>query len=323
MMFFNKDSKFLFLHFSPETRQLEGNELPAYFSRYYKNVYSYFKKDNREFSLQYERENYFKNVDIEHLRSISYDYIICKSSAFQTYGKNFRSPATKVINLIPLGLPGNLEGVDAYFTDGQLIKPPTPEMQEIFSSYYPYQDRPQQIVCVGSLGTDKNQIEFLNLISPEDFKSHEFVFIGPVRNQHYVDTIKTILERKSLSYRFLGDVPREVVAEEIRKSKFSFLTTDPRPFQPFDPSPRVIFESLRGGTPCIISDLVLTHKSAYAYCFQYKNHNPHSFAEMIEKIKDASNHNLSKQAFEFAQGAYSMEEGCRVAHEDIVRMLSA
>ena len=102
------------------------------------------------------------------------------------------------------------------------------------------------------------------------------------------------------------------------ESKFSALTTDPRPAQPYDPGPRVVFESISAGTPCILSDLVCVHTGSKEYSFFYEHQNENDFNRMIQDIKKTDLNVLSKNSFEYAFKEYTVENACKIAYQDIM-----
>jgi glycosyltransferase involved in cell wall biosynthesis len=196
-------------------------------------------------------------------------------------------------------------------------------MQNIFKEYRPWKDRENQIIIAASIGSDKNQLEFLNFYNPNDFKDWKIVFAGPVKNINYKNEMKKILDYKKIDHDFIGYVSREELAREILNSKILSLTTDPRPAQPFDPGPRIIFEAIRGGTPCILSDLVYIHEGSEDFCFRYKNNNLQSFNLMMGDILSSNLEQISIDAYSYGEKNYTIEHGCKKAYTDIMEWYSS
>jgi glycosyltransferase involved in cell wall biosynthesis len=310
--------KVLFVHFPVEMTEVEGVELPFYFESMGNEVHTVFMKGNRQQRYFLTGNRRYVPVSEETLRSIDFDLMVCKSSAFQTYGKSYLGSNTKVVNITPMGIKRNTEGVDLCFMERQLIKSPDRDMQAVLQSAVLWEEKRDQVIISGSIGGDKNQLEFVKFFDPVKFPGWRILFAGPVKNQNYVEQLKSVLEDKGVKYDFLGPLPRAELALAMSRSKLSALTTDPRPEQPFDPGPRVVFESIRAGTPCILSDLVLAHDIAKPFCFFYSHGDKASFDRCVEEVLASDLKSLTNECFDVGSRLFTLENGCRAAHEDIM-----
>ena len=172
-----------------------------------------------------------------------------------------------------------------------------------------------------SIGTDKNQLEFVNYFDPSIFPNYSILFLGTIVSDSYANELKRILQRKNVEFKF-DNVDRRTLGRIYLESKFSALTTDPRPSQPYDPSPRVVFESISAGTPCLLSDLVKVHDGSKRFSFFYEHQNKSSFADMINRVINANMSDLSKESYDYASHEYTLENACRVAYNDIMKAKS-
>lgn len=307
----------LFLHFSFRNEEVEGRELPRFFASMGHTVHSLFLKDIRKFTAKYNSNGEIDQIGDDEMFD-TYDLIVTKSDAYQKYGRRYAGEFTKIVNIIPLGLDRNVSGVHLAFRDDQLIKAPTSVMRDVYCQYVPWHERKDQIIIAASLGTDKNQLEFTRFFDASILPGYKILFLGKSVSNAYVDKLKNELDAKGVEYQF-DDVDRKTLAQHYMESKFSALTTDTRPHQPYDPSPRVVFESIAAGTPCMLSDLVCTHEGAKNFSFFYEHGNKESFLDMMKKCADEDKvSRISKESHSYGCVHYTLENACKVAYADIM-----
>lgn len=307
----------LFVHFPYNNDEVEGKELPKYFALRGHEVHSIFFKDVRKFMTKYHQNGTMEQISEDSLFK-SYDLIVCKSSSYQSYGKKYSDSNTFVVNVTPMGIPHNLSNVNYGFDVSQLIKPPVEDMREVLNEYVPWESRKNQIVIAASIGSDKNQLEFVKFFDPKVFPGYSIIFLGTIVSNSYVDQLKNVLQGKNVNFEF-DNVDRRTLAKIFMESKFSALTTDPRPGQPYDPSPRVVFESISAGTPCLLSDLVRVHDGSKKFSFFYEHQNIASFSEMMERVISSDLSKISRESYDYACQEYSLENACRKAYDDIMK----
>ena len=312
--------KVLFVHFPFNNDEVEGKELPKYFASRGHEVHSIFRKDVRKFTSKYYQNGLIEQVSEESLFT-NYDLLICKSSSLQSYGRNFLGSNTFVVNITPMGIPQNSVGVNYCFDVSQLIKPPVQEMRDVLSDYLPWEKRKNQIVIAASIGSDKNQLEFVKFFDPKFFPNYKILFLGTIVSEQYANDLKNILNRKKVDFEF-DNVDRKTLGKIFMESKFSALTTDPRPGQPYDPSPRVVFESISAGTPCLLSDLVRVHQGSKDFSFFYEHQNLNSFEEMVKRVSMTDLSSLSKECYNYGLREYNLENACKTAYEDILKVMN-
>jgi glycosyltransferase involved in cell wall biosynthesis len=312
--------KVLFTHFSYINDEIEGRELPRYFATRGHTVHSLFIKDVRKFVAKFHVDGNIEQITQDALLD-SYDVIVCKSSSYQQYGKNYANSNTHVVNITPMGIAHNLSGVSYGFDVSQLIKPPVKDMRDALANYIPWEKRKDQIVIAASIGTDKNQLEFAKYYDPAILPNYQILFLGTIVSTQYANELKSIFQSKNVNVEF-GNVDRSTLARIFLESKFSALTTDPRPAQPYDPSPRVVFESISAGTPCLLSDLVRVHEGSKQFSFFYEHQNRHSFLEMLKRAVNSDLSKLSKESYDYASQEYTLDNACSVAYNDIMEARS-
>jgi len=313
--------KVLFVHFPFNNDEVEGKELPKYFASRGHEVHSIFRKDVRKFTSKYYQNGIIEQIPEECLLT-NYDLLVCKSSSYQTYGKNFLGSKTFVVNITPMGLSNNLKNIDYAFDISQLIKPPVQEMRDALTDYLPWEKRKNQIVIAASIGSDKNQIEFVKFFDPKAFPDYSILFLGTIVSQNYANDLISILKNKKVNFSF-DNVDRKTLGKIFMESKFSALTTDPRPGQPYDPSPRVVFESISAGTPCILSDLVRVHEGSKQFSFFYENQNLKSFESMTKRVMESDLSKISRESYDYGIREYNLENACKKAYEDIIKAMNA
>lgn len=313
----------LFLHFPIDNNQIESKVLPDFFAEKGHNSYSCFEKGERCFySIHKGINKEVISTNKELLQNIKFDIIIAKNNSVQTYGHQYKSKGSIVINVTPMGFDHNKKNCDFFFKENELIKSPVPEMQEIFDrNFISWENRKNQIIVPASIGSDKNQKEIVDFIDNKLFKDYTFLFAGKITNQNYANYLFKVLENKGIKSEFKL-LSRKELAFEFLNSKLTMLTTDPRPSQPFDPGPRVIFESIRAGTPCIINDLVLVNKYCKPYCTIYHNKNKEMFDLACNQFLNRNNNTLSKQCYDDGKKYLTIEFACQSAYERIMSWLS-
>lgn len=310
----------LFVHFPKDSDQIGGIELPNYFANLGHNVYAVFEKRNRIFKNKFLGNFQILDVSDNIIKEIDYDIVIAKSNAYQNYGHKYLTNSKKAVkfNLMPMGIKNNKLGIDYSFGENEIIKSPVRSMQKTFKRYMPWEKRKNQVIIGASIGTDKNQLEFINFVEREDIYDYKILFAGPVASQNYMNQMKNQLDKKQIRYEYLGYISREELAVHLQESKLSILTTDPRPHQPFDPGPRIIYESTLAGTPCLINDLVLVYPDSEKYCFRYCNKDYNSFKEAINKIHKTDLAKLSNNAYQFGKENYTIENSCNQIYQKVI-----
>ena len=312
----------LFLHFPIDNNQIESKTLPDFFATKGHNVYSCFEKGKRNFYSRHLGKSKIKSFsDRAHLLNIDFDLIVCKNDSFQKYGRKFKKHKTVIVNVTPMGLKSNYQNCDHYFKENDLIKAPISEMQDIFENEYrEWKDRKKQIIVPASIGSDKNQREIVDLIDKTMFSGYHIFFAGKIYNQDYANYLKFVLAQKSIGSTFKL-LTREALAKEFLNSRLTMLTTDPRPAQPFDPGPRVIFESICAGTPCLINDLVMVNSYCAPFCIVYNNGNSASFNSACREYFQADNSLLSKKCYEIGKKHINIKYACNDAYKGIMKLV--
>jgi hypothetical protein len=313
-----KNLKVLFLHFPKDNFQIEGLGLPTFFSKAGHTSYLAFEKGSRNFFCRME-DHTLEDIEKEQLFDINFDIIVGKSSSFITYDRRYfqgNDDAFRV-NIIPMGITANKRSVHFPFKDDQLLKPPQDDMQVVFEKYAKYEDRENIIFIPASIGTDKNQLEFIELVDPGLVEGYRVVFAGPVRSRDYLGRMATALDKKSIKWELLGHISKREVAEVMKRSKVVALTTDPRPGQPYDPSPRVIHESVRAGTPFFISDLVLCPSIFRDLGFVYCHGGRSSFNTALKTMLESDLASVSNRLFSMGEEKLTMNFACQKTHDDI------
>ena len=312
--------RILFLHFPTDNDQIESRTLPDYFALNGHTAYSLFEKNDRNF---YSKHTGVKlpliKLQKKEISNQTFDLIVCKSDSYQKYGQSFKTKNTKVINVTPMGLSRNSHGVDYSFPENWLIKPPTEEMRSIYKhNYIPYSERENSILIPGTVSQIKNQKQIIDLLDKNilggDFYLH---FAGKIRDRRYAEILKLACAEKNIRCVF-GEYTKEQLAFHYLNSKLVCLSSDPRPAQPFDPGPRVIFEALCAGTPCVVSDLVLIHQHSHMFCNVYESYNKESFAINIKEMMARDLVGLSRLYYESYGELFSMENACKTAYKEIL-----
>jgi|15BtaG_2_1085339.scaffolds.fasta_scaffold01703_4 hypothetical protein len=310
--------KFLFLHFPKDNSQVEALSLPVYFSKAGHDSYLAFEKGSRNFFCRVNGSS-AEDLRKEDLFDIDFDIIVGKSSAFRSYDARYISSSRPFkVNIQCLGLPANKRGIDYCFEDDQLLKSPPLDMWEEFVQYNNYESRENLIFMPASIGTDKNQLEFINLVDPDLIRDYIFLFAGPIRSERYFNRMVEGLKNKNIKHTYLGHLQKNDIAKIMKRSKVVSLTTDPRPAQPYDPSPRVIPEAVCAGTPFFINDLVLVPECLRSHGFVYKNGNQQDFNDILSKVLSSDLVTLSRESFNLGKEKLTMDKACEKAYNDII-----
>ena len=313
----------LFVHFShirPDdgvmNTQIEGSELPLHFAAKGHNVYSVFHKGNRNYICKIEK-GVFVDTSPQEIFSNNFDICIGKSSSFSSYNQQYFKKCDFKINITPLGLPRNKINCDTTFDDGDLIKPPSFELTNYFENNFDAQQKTNTILYVGSIGIDKNQIEFINLIDPSLISEYEVKFFGPIRRAKYKLQMESLLKSKDIHFSISNAISKDDLAQEYLKAKHTALSTEAAP-QPYDPSPRVIPESIYSGNSFLIRDTVLIHKDHYKFGHVYKKGDRNSFNENLKKMLNDFSPELSKEMHDFSKECLNMNFACESAYNQII-----
>ena len=310
----------LFVHFLIENRQIESLSLPSHFAKKGINVYVTFHKGNRHYDYKIDESGSITQIQKSDIFAQEFDVLIAKSSSMQSYDSQYFKNAKYKVNITPMGMQCNKSGYDYVFEDNQLIKPPVPEMFKILIDGYNITEKQNIIVVPASLGTDKNQLELLNLVDASLLKDWKIVFCGKSESDSYTSQMKNIASSKNINIEIHNFLGKGDLANLILKSKLLALTTDPRPSQPYDPGPRVIPEGLCGGTPFFINDLVLVEDAVKRFGTVYKNGNRQDFND---KLKEAIStwQIKSEEVIKFAKVHYDMENACFAVYSNVIQRI--
>lgn len=308
----------LFVHFPMDNDQIEGTSFPSFFARTGHEVFCTFHKRDRNFDYKILNDGTIREIAPEEILFQEFDLLIAKGSASSSYNqKLFKSSKFKV-NVLTLGIPQNKLGYDFCFEDGDLVKPPVSQMFSFFMENSGKYKKENLIVCPASIGTDKNQIEFLNLVDSSLVKDFQLLFCGKIASKSYAESMQSIAKKKNLNVIIKDTIPKIEVAQIMIRSKVLALTTDPRPAQPYDPSPRVIPETLCAGTPFFINDLVLTDPNVRNLGWIYRNGDETDFNNKLEQAL----HGWEKKSLDaqlFSREYYQMETACKRMQDKIFR----
>jgi len=310
----------LFVHFPIENEQIESLSLPRHFAKKGINTYVTFHKGNRHYDYKLDVNGNVINVNNAETFSLEFDILIAKSSSKQSYDARYFKNSKYKINITPMGMQCNKEGYDYAYEDNQLTKPPVPSMFNKLMSEYDIGKKENIIIVPASLGTDKNQLELLNLVDAHLVKDWKIIFCGKSESVSYTNKMKNVALSKNINIEIHNFLNKEELANLILKSKLLALTTDPRPAQPYDPGPRVIPEGLCGGTPFFINDLVLVEDSVKSFGTIYRQGNA---ADMNDKLKDAmfTWNQKSLDVINFAKVHYNMENACECVYSNVIQQI--
>lgn len=310
--------KILFLHFPKDNTQIEGTALPKYFSKNGHECFLAFEKKSRTFFCEL-RNGFLFDITKDQLLKNNFDLIVGKSDCFQSYDKRyFKNSKSFKVNILTLGLKRNILGTDYCFKDDQLIKAPPDDMSAEFHNYKEYSSRQNFIYTPASIGTDKNQLEFIDLVEPQLIDNFTYVFSGPIRSKNYFQKMVERLDSKNIKWQYLGHLNKGQVAKVMKSSKILCLTTDPRPAQPYDPSPRVLPESACAGTPFLVNDLVIFNSFLDKFGAVYKNGNKLSLNNALQNLLLDNLDDLSKKMHLTALEKLNMPYACQSAYQDIM-----
>lgn len=314
----------LFVHFPVDNNRIESKTLPDYFVERGHRVHSIFEKTNNKnrhfYSLHKGLNKPVTKINKEDLEKENFDLIISVGAGYQAYGMKFKSKNTKVINSMPMMLSKNIENVDSYFIDNWIIKAPPENMQNIFKeNYIPYNKRKNRLLIPASIGGWKNQREIINFLTPEKMGKDFFVhFAGTVQSVNELNYLKKACEAKNINAEF-GHYTWDELAHLYLDSKLVCLSSDPRPGQSCDPCPRVIFEALCAGTPCLVNNLVLIHEYARMFTRVYNVGDKDDFNEKINAMLDMNLNDMSKIYHKEYSKVFSMNYACNFAYDRIIK----
>lgn len=303
----------LFVHFPIENEQIESLSLPRYYAKKGINTYVTFHKGNRHYDYKVNESGTIINVNNAEIFAIDFDLLIAKSSSMQSYDKRYFKNAKYKVNITPMGMQCNKEGYDYVFADNQLVKPPIPSMFDMLINNFDINKKENIIVFPASLGTDKNQLELLNLVDSSIIKDWKIVFCGKSESDAYTTQMQNVAKTKNINIEILSFLSKDALAALLLKSKLLALTTDPRPSQPYDPGPRVVPEGLCAGTPFFINDLVLVEDAVKDLGTIYKCGNANDMNTQL-LIAMSSWKEKSIEAIKFSKNHYNMEKACETVY---------
>jgi len=311
----------IFIHFPLENYQIESLSLPRFFAMHKGvDVFVTFHKDNRHYDYHVDNMGNITHCDKSVIFSKKFDVAIAKSSSMNSYDRRYFENAKFKVNLTPMGIDGNKNGYDFVFGDGQLIKPPVPEMFDYMIKNH-HIEKENIIIYPASIGTDKNQLELLNLVNPDLVKEFKIIFCGKSVSKTYTSQMVQISKKRSLNIEIYDFLDKQSLSNLYLKSRLIALCTDPRPSQPYDPSPRVIPEAITAGTPFLINDLVLIEDNVRKFGKVYHHGNSLDLNKKLSELLNESDR-LSRDAALFSKDHYTMFNACQLAYNQIIEASS-
>ena len=129
---------------------------------------------------------------------------------------------------------------------------------------------------------------------------------------------KILLDR-GINFSF-DDIYNKIdLAKEYLNAKHLILCTDVSEPYSYDPSPRVIPESIYAGNSFLIRDSVLIHQDHYQFGYTYKKGDKNSFNENLEKMLNNFSTKNSQQMHDFSKKYLNMNFACESAYNQIIK----
>lgn len=317
--------KILFLHFPKHEvktgdycSEIEGVGLPLFFSQKGHSVYTATHKRSNNQTYKIIDQN-FKPISQQDIFNIDFDICITRGASALTYDQRYVSRSNFIVNVLPLGLKSNQKRCNFSFKDNELLKPPSKELIDYSESNFSADKKQNVIIYPASIFELKNQMELANLIDPDLVSDFNIKFIGPIYSQPYKNKLATILSGKNIKFSITGLLSKKDLAKEYINAKHSILCSSP-PAQPYDPSPRVIPESIYAGNSFLIrEDTVLIHKDHYQFGYIYKKNCKDSFNKNLSDMINNFSENNSQKIHNFCKLNLNMEFACGKAYDTIMK----
>lgn len=165
-----------------------------------------------------------------------------------------RSAKKKIVYPIKSNLPDFYNGHDiAIVEDKSFIKPIPDHDRQFF--FYNRTKKESYLLYPAAFYKLKGQLKFAKRVSRRMLGGRKVIFCGSIKSQSYADECFSMLRRKGIDFEFLDKVSKQELGDLYRKAALTLF------FSSGDYNPRVFYESMACGTPCLLSKSVALAES--------------------------------------------------------------
>jgi len=210
-------------------------------------------------------------------------------NSFDPADQLIRSAKTKIVYPIHSAVPDFYKGHDiAIVHDESFIKPIPDHDRQFF--FYNGAKKENYLLYPAAFYKLKGQMKFAKRVSRRMLGGRKVIFCGSIKSEKYADECFSILRKKKIDFEFLAKVSKPELGELYRKAALTLF------FSSGDYNPRVFYESIACGTPCLLSQKVALASSLEPFALRT------SRLMMNRNIKRSLSYpeSLSRQLHEYA-----------------------
>jgi len=231
-------------HFLPENAA-EGwvYWLPQYILKN-TSLQVYFLTNSHELFLLNRNET-LQKLEPESLDSIDI-FFGRTAGGFDPQNRLIQSAKLKIVYPLRSNAPESYNGHNIIVVHDDAFIKPLPEHDRSF--FYCDSTKKENFFLYPAAFTKlKGQLKFAKRISKRALGGTKIIFCGSTKTESYAEECFRILDRKKIDYEYLKRVSKSDMGDLYRKTRLTLF------FSRSDFNPRIFYESMACGTPCLLS----------------------------------------------------------------------
>lgn len=205
--------------------------------------------------LTNDRELYLLNGDetLHRIESEAIDSIDIffgrTAGSFDPKNRLIQSAKLKIVYPLKSSAPESYQGHSVIIVHDDAFIKPLPDHDRGFF-YCDNTKKENFFLYPAALTNLKGQLKFAKRVTRRALGGTKVVFCGTTKNESYAEECFSILKRKRIDFEYLKRVSKSDMGDLYRKTQLTLF------FSRSDFNPRIFYESMACGTPCLLSKKV-------------------------------------------------------------------
>lgn len=183
------------------------------------------------------------------------------AGSFDPESKLIRSAKLKIVYPISSKIPDSYTGHDIVIIKDDTFIKPIPEHDRQFF-YADSTKKEDFLLYPAAFYKLKGQMKFAKRISRSALKGKKIIFCGTTKTDSYRDECFSILKKKHIDFEYLNKVSKADLGDLYRKARLTIFLSNG------DFNPRIYYESMACGTPCLLSNDVALASAMEPYAYR-------------------------------------------------------
>jgi len=186
------------------------------------------------------------------------------AGSFDPKNRLIQSAKLKIVYPIRSNTPEAYNGHNIIVVHDDAFIKPLPEHDRSF--FYCDSTKKENFFLYPAAFTNlKGQLKFAKRVSKRSLGGTKIIFCGSTKTESYAEECFRILDRKKINYEYLKRVSKSDMGDLYRKTRLTLF------FSRSDFNPRIFYESMACGTPCLLSKEVTIATELEPLAFRTSN----------------------------------------------------